>query len=224
MNSEERRNLWHTTLESVALPDEKLPGETNCWMTVLLDWSLLHQVYNHKKATIARYRMLSTMKSIFVNLNYTSIDLQNPLGPTLGFVSLDDSISAAVTVSSRIANTNQQYSIPLPANVIYLYKDVCTEEIRSILTRSVRSIGLDIPVVGHLDYVQEKRVQKELHRSLDFAPRNKLCTTVCTTSYSLARQRIVKLICSGLALWLYMITLRTLKLQPGSRKIVYELT
>lgn len=159
MDSEERRNLWHTTLESVALPEEKLTGETNCWLTILMDWSLLHRIYTHKKATIARYRMLSTMKSIFINLNYTSIDLQNSLGPTLGFVSLDDSISAAVTIANRIVNTNQQYSIPLPVEVIYLYKDGCSEEIKTILTRSVRTIGLDIPVVGQLDYVSEKRLQ-----------------------------------------------------------------
>src|SRR5690606_24925134 len=99
MSSEERRSLWHTTMKSVVLPEEKPAGETNCWLTILMEWSLLHQIYNHKKATVARYKMLSTIKSIFVNINYTSVDLQNPLGPTLGFNTLNNSISAAVTIS-----------------------------------------------------------------------------------------------------------------------------
>lgn len=161
MSSDERRSLWHTTLDGVSLPEEKLVGESNNYLTILMDWNLLHQVYNHKKATIARYRMLTMVKSIFVNLIYTSVDLLSPLGPTLGFSSIEDSISAAVTIANRISNTNQQYSIPLPANLIYLYKrgDSITNETKTLLTRSVRTIGLDIPVIGKLPYVQGKREQ-----------------------------------------------------------------
>lgn len=164
MSSGENHSLWQSTLENIKLPEEEHSEVPKSFLCILLDWSILHRIYNHRGATVARYKMITTLKSTLSNINYSSRDFHNHIGPTLGFSTLEESISAAVTITNRISNINQQYSIPLPVILIYLYqkdndntKETITEELKTKLIRSVRSAGPDIPIIGKLDYVQDVR-------------------------------------------------------------------